>query len=139
MWTRSTSISVIALLVVTATSIVERPWAAAGDRWQQWRGPARTGVLTPDEAPAMWPANLKKSWSTPVGEGYSSPIVADGRVYIHARRDPDETVSAIDMATGAVTWSRTYTAPVEKNPYAKQMAKGPYSTPLLADGRLFTL
>ena len=139
MWTRRTSISVITLAIVTATSIVEPPRAAVGDRWQQWRGPSRTGVLTPDEAPVMWPATLKKQWSTPVGEGYSSPIVADGRVYVHARRDPEETVSAIDLAAGTMVWSRTYQAPVEKNPYAKQMAKGPYATPLLADGRLFTL
>lgn len=139
MWTRRTSISVITLAIVTATSIVEQPRAAAGDRWQQWRGPSRTGVLTPDEAPVMWPASLKKNWSTPVGEGYSSPIVADGRAYVHARRDPEETVSSIDLAAGTVVWSRTYPAPVEKNPYAKQMAKGPYATPLLADGRLFTL
>ena len=139
MWTRRTSISVITLAIVTATSIVEQPRAAAGDRWQQWRGPSRTGVLTPDEAPVMWPASLKKNWSTPVGEGYSSPIVADGRAYVHARRDPEETVSSIDLAAGTVVWSRTYQAPVEKNPYAKQMAKGPYATPLFADGRLFTL
>jgi len=58
---------------------------------------------------------------------------------VHARRDPEETVSAIDLAAGTMVWSRTYQAPVEKNPYAKQMAKGPYATPLLADGRLFTL
>ena len=139
MWTRRTSISAITLAIVTATSIVEQPRAAAGDRWQQWRGPSRTGVLTPDEAPVTWPATLQKRWSTPVGEGYASPIVADGRVYVHARRDPEETVSAIDLVAGTVVWSRTYQAPVEKNPYAKQMAKGPYATPLLVDGRLFTL
>jgi outer membrane protein assembly factor BamB len=139
MWTRRTSIGVITLAILTATSIGDHMRAAPGDRWQQWRGPSRNGVLTPDEAPARWPENLTKQWSTTVGEGYSSPIVADGRVYVHARRDPEETVSAIDLATGTVTWSRTYTAPVEKNPYAKQMAKGPYATPLLADGRLYTL
>jgi outer membrane protein assembly factor BamB len=139
MWTRRASIGVIMLTLVTAASLIERPRAAAGDRWQQWRGPSRNGVLTPEEAPVMWPAALKKLWSTPVGEGYSSPIVADGRVYVHARRDPEETVSALDLAAGTVAWSRTYHAPVEKNPYAKQMAKGPYATPLLADGRLFTL
>ena len=108
------------------------------DSWPQWRGPARTGALTPDEAPRMWPAELKKGWSVEVGEGYSSPIAGDGRIFLHARRDPDEVVSAIDLATGSVAWQQKYTAPMEKNPYAKQMAKGPYSTPLLSDGRLYT-
>ena len=116
-----------------------RPVVAAGERWPQWRGPSRSGVLTADEAPAAWPATLKKGWSTTVGEGYSSPVADGNRVFVHARRDPDETVSAIDLLTGAVAWTRMYAAPTEKNPYAKTMAKGPYSTPLLADGRLYTL
>lgn len=112
---------------------------AATDGWPQWRGPSRTGVLTDAESPALWPENLRKGWSVESGEGYSSPIAGDGRVFVHARRDPDEVVSAIDLATGKLVWTQKYSAPTEKNPYAKQMAKGPYSTPLLADGRLFTL
>jgi outer membrane protein assembly factor BamB len=115
------------------------PAAAPGDRWQQWRGPSRSGVLTADQAPAAWPATLKRGWSAPAGEGYSSPIADETRVFVHGRRDPDETVSAIDLASGTVAWTRSYGAPTEKNPYAKTMAKGPYSTPLVADGRLFTL
>jgi outer membrane protein assembly factor BamB len=113
--------------------------AAAGDTWRQWRGPSRNGVLTAEEAPSAWPAQLTKGWTASVGEGYSSPIASDNRVFVHARRDPEETVTAIDLATGAVAWTRTYPAPAEKNPYAKTMAKGPYSTPLVADTRLFTL
>jgi outer membrane protein assembly factor BamB len=112
---------------------------APGDAWPQWRGPARTGVLSVNEAPTMWPAELKKGWSVDVGEGYSSPIAGDGRVYVLGRRDPDEVVMAMDIATGKVAWQGKYPAPIAKNPYAKQMAKGPYSTPLLADGRLYTL
>ena len=112
---------------------------AAGDRWPQWRGPARTGVLTVDEAPALWPVELTKGWSVEVGEGYSSPVAGDGDRFVHARRDPDEVVSAIDLSTGKIAWTAAYAAPATKNPYAKQMAKGPYSTPLLADGRLYTL
>jgi len=112
---------------------------ATGEAWPQWRGPARTGVLSADQAPAMWPAELKKGWSLEIGEGYSSPIAVDGRVFVHARRDPDEVVSAIEATTGKIAWEQKYAAPIEKNPYAKAMAKGPYSTPLLVDGRLYTL
>jgi outer membrane protein assembly factor BamB len=111
----------------------------ARDIWPQWRGPARTGVLTADQSPSTWPPELKKTWSVEVGEGYSSPVSGGGRVFAHARRDPEEVVSAIDLATGTVAWTQKYAAPIEKNPYAKQMAKGPYATPLLADGRLYTL
>jgi outer membrane protein assembly factor BamB len=96
-------------------------------------------VLTDAESPTLWPAELTKGWSVEIGEGYSSPIAGDGRVFVHSRRDPDEVVSAIDLATGKIAWTQKYPAPTDKNPYAKQMAKGPYSTPLLAGGRVFTL
>lgn len=113
--------------------------ARGGDDWPQWRGPGRTGVVAGEAAPAEWPSELTKGWSLPAGEGYSSPVAAEGRVFLHARRDPDEVVTAVDLASGKVHWEKTYPAPVEKNPYAKQMAKGPYSTPLVSDGRLYTL
>jgi outer membrane protein assembly factor BamB len=112
---------------------------AADDLWPQWRGPARTGIVPAGAAPTNWPAALKKGWSVPVGEGYSSPVTAGGRVFVHARRDPDEVVLALDLATGKVLWEQKYAAPVEKNPYAKQMAKGPYSTPLVAGSYVYTL
>ncbi len=134
-----TTVVALALTAGAAAAVTGQQPSPAGGRWQQWRGPARTGVLTAAQAPSAWPAALQKGWSTPVGEGYSSPVAESGRAYVHGRRDPDEVVSAIDLATGTVAWSRTYPAPTEKNPYAKQMAKGPYATPLLADGRLFTL
>jgi outer membrane protein assembly factor BamB len=107
--------------------------------WPQWRGPSRNGVVPAAHVPKSWPKSLTKGWSTEVGEGYSSPVTADGKVFVHARRDPDETVTAVDLATGRVAWQQKYTAPFNKNPYAKEMAKGPYATPLYLDGRLFTL
>jgi outer membrane protein assembly factor BamB len=79
-----------------------------------------------------------KGWSVDVGEGYSSPVADDARVYVHSRRDPEEVVAAIDLTTGKVAWEQRYKSPIEKNPYAKEMAKGPYSTPLLTLGRLYT-
>jgi outer membrane protein assembly factor BamB len=127
------------VIACAAIAVLQAMPRAADERWPQWRGPARTGVLAVDDAPERWPAELKKGWAVGVGEGYSSPIAADGRVFVHARRDPEEVVSAIDLASGTVVWTASYAAPTEKNPYARQMAKGPYSTPLLADGRLYTL
>jgi hypothetical protein len=127
------------LLVGGLFAVVAVPLAAAGDNWPQWRGPDRTGVIPAAAAPADCPAMLKKVWSFAVGEGYSSPVSGDGRVFVHSRRDPEEVVAAVDLATGKTLWEQTYAAPVEKNPYARQMAKGPYATPLLSDGRLYTL
>lgn len=113
--------------------------AAAPDDWPQWRGPARTGVLAAADAPSAWPQTLRKGWSVEVGEGYSSPVVSSGRVFVHGRRGTDEVVYAIDLTTGKVAWEQKYPATATKNPYAKAMAIGPYSTPLVDAQHVYTL
>jgi outer membrane protein assembly factor BamB len=107
-------------------------------QWPQWRGPARDGTVAAAGTP-KWPAAWQRAWRVDLGEGYSSPVVGDGRVFVHSRRDPDEMVTALELATGKVAWQQKYTTPFSKNQYATAMSKGPHATPLLVGGRLFTL
>jgi outer membrane protein assembly factor BamB len=113
--------------------------ASISAQWPQWRGPTRDGVVPAASVPAAWPEKLTLAWRQPLGEGYSSPVVADGRVFVHSRSDPDEVVSAFDLATGKPLWSARYGSAFKKNQYASAMSKGPFSTPLVANGRVFTL
>ncbi len=112
---------------------------ASAQEWAQWRGPGRDGFVAAKSAPAVWPEQLQRTWRVEVGEGYSSPVVAGGRVFVHSRRDPEEIVSAINLADGKPIWEQKYQAAFKKNQYAVEMAKGPNSTPLVIDNRLFTL
>ena len=113
--------------------------AVRAQEWTQWRGPARDGSVSGKNVPAAWPESLKRSWRVEIGEGYSSPVVADGRVFVHGRRDPEEIVAGINLADGKVIWQQKYQADFKKNQYAVEMAKGPNSTPLVIGNRLFTL
>jgi outer membrane protein assembly factor BamB len=124
-------------LVVAA--LLMWPAGAFAQEWTQWRGPARDGALPAAVVPAAWPASASRTWQIEVGEGYASPVIAGGRAFVHSRRDPNEVVTAIDLATGKVAWQQAYAAAFQKNQYATQMAKGPNSTPLVAGGRLYTL
>lgn len=107
--------------------------------WNQWRGPSRDGVVSAANTPASWPASLRRTWRVEVGEGYSSPVVSRGTVFLHARRDPEEIVMAVNAADGKVLWEQKYAAEFKKNQYAVSMAKGPNATPLIVGNRLFTL
>jgi outer membrane protein assembly factor BamB len=107
--------------------------------WTQWRGPTRDGTVPAAVFPKQWPKAMKRAWQVEIGEGYSSPVVAGGRAFVHSRRDPDEIVTAIDLASGKIAWQQRYAAAFTKNQYATAMAKGPNSTPLVAGGRLYTL
>jgi outer membrane protein assembly factor BamB len=92
-----------------------------------------------ENVPASWPAKLTPQWTQKVGEGYSTPVVAGGRVFVHSRQDPDEIVTALDVATGKPLWSQRYASSFNKNKYANAMSKGPFSTPLVANGIVYTL
>lgn len=125
--------------VVIAALIAGMEAAGVSAQWQQWRGPSRDGIVPAAQAPSVWPESPKLKWKQPAGEGYSSPVVDAGRVFVHSRTNSDEVVSAFDLATGKALWRASYAAPFSKNKYAAEMARGPFSTPLLRNGRLFTL
>lgn len=129
---RARFLSGLVLLFLATTSV-------SAQEWTQWRGPSRDGSVSGKNVPAAWPEALKKSWRIEIGEGYSSPVVAAGRAFVHGRRDPEEIVASINLADGKVLWQQTYQANFKKNQYAVEMAKGPNSTPLVIGNRLFTL
>lgn len=112
---------------------------AMAGAWPQWRGPGRDGHATGFQAPSAWPKSLAASWSAEVGEGYASPVGDESRVCVIARQGEEEVVSCFDRASGKQLWSDRYRAPFQKNTYATRMAAGPFSTPLLAGGRLYTM
>lgn len=112
---------------------------ARGQEWTQWRGPARDGSVSAKNAPAAWPESWQRSWRVEIGEGYSSPVVAGGRVFVHTRRDPEEIVTSLNLADGKILWQQKYQSTFQKNQYAVEMAKGPHATPLVIGNRLFTL
>ena len=125
-----------------ATAAVLLLWfqtAAFCQDWPQWRGPGRDGVIDAVSAPAKWPESLSKGWSVKVGESYSSPVLAGGRIFVHSRQDPEEMVTAIDRASGKILWQKKYPAQFTKQSDAAKMAKGPHATPLVAGKRLFTV
>ncbi len=127
-----------AIQTILFTAIVTTQIVSAQD-WTEWRGPNRDGVAKDFVAPAAWPEKLKLIWKTEVGSGYSSPVVSKDRAWIHSRKGEEEIVSCLDLKTGKVLWSKGYPVAFNKNQYATQMGKGPHSTPVLYNGKLYTL
>jgi outer membrane protein assembly factor BamB len=112
------------------------PAAAALD-WPQWRGPSRDGRAPGFQAPAEWPASLTLGWKATVGTGHSSPVVSDGRVFVHAREGDDEVLSSFDLAAGRRLWREAYAAPYTMHPAATGHGKGPKATPVVSGGRVY--
>jgi outer membrane protein assembly factor BamB len=107
--------------------------------WNQWRGPNRDAVVASFTPPSTWPDKLNSIWKVQVGVGHSSPVVAGKRVFVHSRKDENEVVSCFDLDSGKQLWADSYPTPYTMNPAAVAHGKGPKSTPVVSDGKLFTL
>jgi outer membrane protein assembly factor BamB len=114
------------------------PAAVDSADWPQWRGPGRDGVIAGLPARAAWPDALRPAWKVPVGVGHASPVVVGDRVYVFARQAEDEVVLALELLTGKTVWRQSVKAPYTMNMAATSHGKGPKSTPVVADGRVFT-
>jgi outer membrane protein assembly factor BamB len=124
---------------ISLAGLASVAWAVAwAEDWPQWRGPHRDGVAAGFPEPKAWPEKLTLKWKVTVGEGHSSPVVADGRIYVHARQGDREVVSALRPDDGQVIWQQGYAAPYTMNPAATTHGKGVKSTPAVDDGRIFT-
>jgi outer membrane protein assembly factor BamB len=126
---RGFAVSLALLFLATA--------AALAGNWPQWRGPQRDGVASLDHSGA-WPEKLKQRWKVEVGEGHSSPIVVRDRVYLLARKGENEIASSLALESGKTIWQQSYAAPYEMSPVAQAHGKGPKSTSVIDQGRLYT-
>jgi outer membrane protein assembly factor BamB len=91
--------------------------AATEQGWPQFRGPRRDGASGERGLLAEWPdGGPQKIWSSDkLGRGYSSPIIAGGRIYISGDVGDEEIIFALDLdgrplwqaANGAV-WKEDY-------------------------------
>src|SRR5262250_1292133 len=79
----------------------------AAQDWPQFRGPDRTGISKETGLLKSWPTGGPKLvWKvTNLGEGHSTPSVANGRIYGMGLRGNDEVVWALDEKTGQPVWS----------------------------------
>ena len=107
--------------------------------WPQWRGPNRDGFVSDASIPRTWPKELKQEWKVTVGVGHSSPVLANGRIYVFARQAEEEVLLCLDSATGKEIWRSSQPIAYEMHNAAKAHGKGPKSTPVLNNGNVCTL
>lgn len=112
---------------------------ALSQDWNQWRGPNRNGTLVGFYAPTSRPESLTPKWSVEIGIGYSSPLMAGDKVYTFSRKGEEEVAACYELETGNQVWSKSYPAEYTLNSAARGHGKGPKSTPVFNDGKLYTL
>ena len=115
-------------------------------RGRQWGGPTRNFIVKSTGLAEKWPeTGPPVIWSRPLGTGHSAILVDDGRLFTmyragngRAKQGPwesEETVIAMDAATGKTLWEHKY--PSRREDFS--FGAGPHSTPLIVGDRLFTI
>ncbi|MEE2638649.1 MAG: PQQ-binding-like beta-propeller repeat protein [Acidobacteriota bacterium] len=120
--------------------------SAQDGEWRRWGGAGGDFVVETRQLAERWPASgPRELWSRTLGAGHSSILAVGDRLFTMYRVShsegggapwtPNDTVLALDASTGETLWEYTYPS---MNQDFDQGA-GPHATPLLTDGRLFTM
>ncbi len=119
-----------ALFIVLFTS------PASAEDWPQFLGPTRDAVYSGKTKLAeSWPASGPPVvWRKKVGEGFASPVVVDGKLFVFHRAGDRNLLDCLNAGTGEALWSAGY-----DTEYSDDMGKGdgPRATPAVADGKVF--
>lgn len=104
--------------------------------WTDFRGPQRDGRYEQTTIFTDWPADgLEPLWRQPVGGGYASFVIAEGRAFTIEQRRNQETVAAYDIETGRELWTQSWPAFFQE----RMGGDGPRATPTWHDGRVYAL
>jgi len=124
------SILIFALLSISTITAKESTWPA-------WRGAERTGEVTGPK----WPKNLENLnalWTVPLGKSYSSPIVAEDRVFVfETTEETHATVRALKRSDGSEIWSKSWESSIKVPFFAEANGSWVKSTPAWDGKTLF--
>ncbi|MGV3724215.1 MAG: PQQ-binding-like beta-propeller repeat protein [Actinomycetota bacterium] len=136
---RNTALAAAAALALAGGLAGTAAQAPAKGNWPQWRGPDRTDVSTEKGLLKTWaPDGPRLVWkSTGLGNGNSTPSIANGRIYGLSYQGQDEVIWAVDEATGAPVWKTRLAA--ANMTIGRQALDGSGSTPTVDGDRIYTL
>jgi len=136
---------IVAIAISAALCSTSGGRAATPSAWTQWGGPTRDFMSDAKGLATTWPAaGPRKLWSRALGEGHSSILIENGRLYTMyrplgmlsaVRRSQEEVVTALDAATGKTIWEFKYPSPTDDLDFSQ--GAGPHSTPLIVGNVLY--
>ena len=111
--------------------------------WPEFRGPTGQGHAGSPGLPLHWSRTNNVVWTVAIpGSGWSSPVVADGRIYLTTAvaDSPDELslrTVCLGSGSGEVLWDREALRPPRSGPSIHGKNSHASPTPLVRDGRIY--
>ncbi len=110
-----------------------------GSNWPRLFGPQGNSIVEYPGELVDWPqAGPPVVWRKPTGQGYSAPVVQDGKLVLFHRVQDEERIECWDAESGQVLWSFAYPTAYE-SPVAPTYSEGPYSTPAIVGDRVYAI
>src|SRR5262245_50935170 len=104
--------------------------------WPQFLGPTRNGISTETNLATAWPKDGPPIvWQKKVGEGFSGPVVADGKLILFHRVGDAEVVECFEAKTGKALWKVDYPTSYQDD---FDRGNGPRATPAIADSDVYS-
>jgi outer membrane protein assembly factor BamB len=117
--------------VAVAGLLLLAPARVSAEDWLRWGGPRGDFTVEAGALAGPWPERgPSRLWQRPLGDGYSSLLYRDGRIFTMYRDGGEDVLVALDAATGSTLWEN-------RDAYAlwpemdRSFGRGPNSTPLL--------
>jgi outer membrane protein assembly factor BamB len=124
------------LFLILAVVYVRPAWA---DDWPCWRGPNHDGISRETGLLSTWTSQGPKVlWRDDLTGGYSSVVVAGGRLFTQAKDGDEDLVLCFDARTGDRLWEHRYRCDYAQHPSLdKRFLTGPKTTPAVDGGRVY--
>jgi len=104
--------------------------------WPQFLGPTRNAVYSAADLADSWPKDGPPIlWDRKVGQGFSGPAVASGKLILFHRLENKEIIECLAAETGKELWKSDYPTGYRDD---FGFDEGPRATPAIADGRVYT-
>jgi outer membrane protein assembly factor BamB len=109
---------------------------AKGSDWPRFLGPTGDGKSPETRVRLEWPVTGPPvRWHREVGEGYSMPSVAAGRLFLFDRHGDRARLTCLNAGTGEEIWRAEYATDYEDY---YDFSNGPKATPVVHGDRVYT-
>ena len=127
--------SLFPLITLAGIALPQPP--ARDPSWPTFLGPTRNGISAETGLNVDWNKKPPKVlWKVPLGKGFSSLAIVQGKIYTMAERNKRQLVVCLDADSGKELWVRDL-APGYLD--FQRMGPGPRATPTYHDGKLYCL
>ncbi len=131
------------LLPLAALALALGSSSGAAEDWPEFRGPTGQGISTATNVPIHWNTTSNIAWQVAMpGEGWSSPVLAEGKIYLTTAVTDATSTSlralCLDAKEGRLHWNVEVLKPepgATQAMHKKNSLASP--TPIVRDGRVY--